>query len=144
AAVFHPGGTRVASAGRDRAIWLWDLASGEEVARLQGHSNYVWSLAFSPDGATLLSASGDRTLRLWDTEPLPKRYQARREGTAQRRGAEGWVARLSREKKERAAVAAAWRADAALSAPLRRAAEHAVLRRTLPPPAAPGNQHAPR
>ena len=70
AVAFHPDGTRLASAGRDRAVWLWDLARGEEVARLQGHTSYVWSLAFSPDGATLASGSGDFTVRLWDTAPL--------------------------------------------------------------------------
>ena len=62
-----PDGRRLATAGRDRAVWLWDLARGEEVARLQGHTSYVWSLAFSPDGATLASGSGDHTVRLWDT-----------------------------------------------------------------------------
>src|SRR5262249_56851577 len=82
AAAFHPDGTRLATAGRDRAIWLWDLARGEDVARLQGHASYVWSLAFSPDRATLVSGSGDSTLRLWDTAPLNNRYQARREAAA--------------------------------------------------------------
>ena len=84
AVAFHPGGTRLASAGRDRAIWLWDLERGEEVTRLPGHTSYIWSLAFSPDGKTLVSGSGDTTVRLWDTEPLSKRYQARREGEANR------------------------------------------------------------
>src|SRR5262249_1836556 len=102
------------------------------------------SLAFSPGGATLLSASGDGTLRVWDTEPLAKRYQARREDTAQRPEADRLVERVFREEREPAAVVAALRADAALSAPLRRAAECAVLRRTLPPPAAPANPHTPR
>jgi WD40 repeat protein/tRNA A-37 threonylcarbamoyl transferase component Bud32 len=78
AVAFHPNGTRLATAGRDRAIWLWDLNRGEEVARLQGHTSYVWSLAFSPDGSTLASGSGDFTVRLWDTKPLKVRYQARR------------------------------------------------------------------
>ncbi len=144
AAVFHPGGTRVASAGRDRAIWLWDLASGEEVARLQGHRNYVWSLAFSPDGATLVSGSGDDTVRLWDTAPLAKRILARREGAALRPEAERLVERLFREKKAPAEVVAALRADGSLSEPLRRAANRAVLRRTLHPQVAPGNQRDPR
>jgi WD40 repeat protein len=62
AAAFHPGGTRLASAGRDRAVWLCDLAKGEHVVRLQGHTSYVWSLAFSPDGKTLVSGSGDGTV----------------------------------------------------------------------------------
>ena len=78
-AAFHPDGTRLATAGRDRAIWLWDLARGEDVARLQGHTGFVWSLAFSPDGATLASGSGDATVRLWDTVPLKNRYESRRE-----------------------------------------------------------------
>jgi WD40 repeat protein/predicted Ser/Thr protein kinase len=84
AAAFHPDGTRLATAGRDRAIWLWDLARGVAVARLSGHTSYVWSLAWSPDGTTLASGSGDSTVRLWDTEPLRKRYRARRAAAALR------------------------------------------------------------
>jgi WD40 repeat protein len=88
AAAFHPDGTRLATAGRDRAIWLWDLARGAAVARLPGHTSFVWSLAFSPDGQTLASGSGDHTVRLWDTAPLKTRYQARREAEALRPVAE--------------------------------------------------------
>jgi WD40 repeat protein len=90
AVAFHPDGTRLASAGRDRAVWLWDLTRGEEVARLQGHTSFVWSLVFSPAGATLLSGSGDRAVRLWDTVPLKPRYQGRREAESLRPEAEGW------------------------------------------------------
>ena len=143
AAAFHPDGTRLATAGRDRAVWLWDLARGEEVARLQGHTSYVWSLAFSPDGATLASGSGDFTVRLWDTAPLKSRYQARREAEALRPEAERLVEQLWRQKNDPAEVVEALRADRALSEPLRQAALRAVLRRTQPPEAAPGNPHDP-
>ena len=139
AVAFHPDGTRLASAGRDRAVWLWDLARGEEVARLQGHTSYVWSLAFSPDGATLASGSGDFTVRLWDTAPLKARYQARREAEALRPEAERLVESLWRQKNDPAEVVEALRADRALSEPLRQAALRAVLRRVLPPEAAPDN-----
>jgi WD40 repeat protein len=141
AVAFHPDGRRLATAGRDRAVWLWDLARGEEVARLPGHTSYVWSLAFSPDGATLVSGSGDFTVRLWDTAPLKTRYQARREAEALRPEAERLVEQLWRQNHGATEVVAALRADRALSEPLRQAALRAVLRRERPPEAAPAHPH---
>jgi WD40 repeat protein len=137
AAAFHPDGTRLATAGRDRAIWLWDLKRGVEVARLPGHTSYVWSLAWSPDGATLASGSGDFTVRLWDTAPLKNRYEARREAQTLRPEAERLVEQLWRQKNNPHEIAEALRADRALSEPQRHAALRALLRRTLPADAAP-------
>jgi WD40 repeat protein len=130
AAVFHPDGTRIASAGRDRAVWLWDPASDQEVARLPGHTSYIWSLAFSPDGKSLVSGSGDSTVRLWDTEPLRTRYLARRAAESLHPDAEQLVERLFQEKRDAAEVVAAVRADQSLSESQRKAAMCAVLRQT--------------
>jgi hypothetical protein len=140
-AAFHPDGTRLATGGRDGAIWLWDLARGVEVARLSGHTSYVWSLAFSPDGNTLASGSGDFTVRLWDTAPLKVRYQARREAAALQPEAGRLVEQLWRQKNDWGAVTEALRADGALSEPLRQAALREVLRRAQPPEAVPANPH---
>jgi len=143
AVAFHPDGTRLATAGRDGAVWLWDLARGEAVARLPGHRSYVWSLAFSPDGATLASGSGDATVRLWDTAPLRTRYQARREAAALQPEAERLVERLWHEKNDPAAVVEALRADRVLGEALCQAALRAVLRRARPSEVAPAKPPPP-
>ena len=41
----------------DNTVRLWDVASGKETARLEGHGDAVWSVAFSPDGTRLASGS---------------------------------------------------------------------------------------
>jgi len=68
ALAWSPDGSRLASAGRDRSIRIWDTESWSQLALLNGHAAYVWSLAFSPDGSRLASGSGDGTVRIWNAE----------------------------------------------------------------------------
>jgi WD40 repeat protein len=63
---FSPDGKRLASAGRDQTVKVWDVASGQETLTLKGHTDWVTSVAFSPDGMRLASASYDRTVKIWD------------------------------------------------------------------------------
>jgi WD40 repeat protein/serine/threonine protein kinase/tetratricopeptide (TPR) repeat protein len=59
-------GTRLASAGDDRTVKVWEAATGKETLALRGHSQPVWSVAWSPDDRRLASASRDGTVRVWE------------------------------------------------------------------------------
>ena len=63
---WSPDGGRLASAGEDGTVRVWDAGSGAELRDLQGHEGPVRSVAFSPDGARLASAGQDGTVRVWD------------------------------------------------------------------------------
>jgi WD40 repeat protein len=52
----------------DVFIRLWDTATGAELRTLDGHSEFIMSLAFSGDGRYLLSGGQDRLAKLWEVE----------------------------------------------------------------------------
>jgi WD40 repeat protein len=68
-----PDGARLATAGGDVGIRIWDTATGEPLLFLVGHGDEVIDLAFSSDGHLLASGSIDRTVRVWDGRPLESR-----------------------------------------------------------------------
>jgi len=63
---FSPDGKLLASASVDATVRLWDVATGNPVHVLTGHSARLWSVAFSPDGQQLASASADKSVKIWD------------------------------------------------------------------------------
>jgi WD40 repeat protein/tRNA A-37 threonylcarbamoyl transferase component Bud32 len=63
---FSPDGKLLASAGKDKIIWLWDTATRQPRAKLEGHNEEINCVTFSMDGRLLASASEDGTIRLWD------------------------------------------------------------------------------
>ncbi len=50
-------------------IRLWDVATGDKLTTLDGHSLFIEDLVFSPDRKTLMSV-GDATILLWDWEKV--------------------------------------------------------------------------
>jgi WD40 repeat protein len=62
------------SAGEDWTIRLWGVRTRKELADspLRGHTEAVYSLAFSDDGANLASGSEDGTVRIWEVRGRPR------------------------------------------------------------------------
>lgn len=72
AAVSEDGG-RVAVAGSDGHLALWDTRANRRLGLPLGHRDMVWVLAFSADGRYLLSAGADRRAHVcdaWTCEPV--------------------------------------------------------------------------
>ncbi|CAG7852463.1 COMPASS-like H3K4 histone methylase component WDR5B {ECO:0000303/PubMed:19567704} Short=AtWDR5B {ECO:0000303/PubMed:19567704}, partial [Serendipita indica DSM 11827] len=53
----------------DKTVRVWNAETGEPLGpALKGHTNAVYSVAFSPDGHKIVSGSWDKTVRVWNAE----------------------------------------------------------------------------
>jgi len=72
-AAFKPDGTQLAGIKHrypvmPDTIMVWDVASGRELFRLQGHIGEIFDVRFSPDGRRLATSGRDATICIWDAE----------------------------------------------------------------------------
>ena len=66
---FSSNGHRIASAGVNRTVRVWNADTGQPIAESRPeHTDTIVQLVFSPDGRRLLSTSSENTMRLWDTD----------------------------------------------------------------------------
>jgi transducin (beta)-like 1 len=67
----------LATASYDATIKLWDVDTGKCLHTLEGHTDPVYSVAFSPDGKYLASGSFDKHLHIWNVKDgsLVRTYQ---------------------------------------------------------------------
>ncbi|KAG8726570.1 hypothetical protein FRC11_014914, partial [Ceratobasidium sp. 423] len=61
----HPTQALAVSGGEDDMGYIWDLYTGEIVARLSGHEDSVAAVGFSADGELVATGGMDGHVRLW-------------------------------------------------------------------------------
>jgi WD40 repeat protein len=67
---FSPDGKRALSASMDKTVRVWEVDTGKELCRFNGHSQFKGAYCgfFSPDGKQAFSAGwDDKAARMWDT-----------------------------------------------------------------------------
>jgi WD40 repeat protein len=70
---WSPDGKRLASAGQDGGVLIWDAAAGRNAGRITGRDIDLKALTFSPDGKSLAGTTTAGALCVWDVTTGEKR-----------------------------------------------------------------------
>lgn len=66
---FSNDGTRLASCGLDKNVFIWRVPSFDVLHRLEAHDGgEVCNLAWSPDDTMIVTCGRDRYAKIWNTE----------------------------------------------------------------------------
>ncbi len=63
---FSADGKLLVSAGNDKIVSLWDVASSRLVRTFEGHTLGILAVALSPDGHRMVSGGRDKLAQIWD------------------------------------------------------------------------------
>jgi len=75
-----PNRQLVAAGSLHMVVYIWNVATGGLLERLEGHQDGVYSVAFTQDGKGLVSGGLDKTLKYWDVTGLMSVIKGRKEG----------------------------------------------------------------
>jgi WD40 repeat protein len=67
---FSPDSRRLATAGEENTVKIWDVETGKELLPpLRGHNGDIYTVAFSPDkeGRWVASGGEDSAVNVWDS-----------------------------------------------------------------------------
>jgi WD40 repeat protein len=78
---FSPDGEHVATGNRDGIVWIWDVATGQEVTSFEEDgADWIRSLVYSPDGNLIAATHKDGTVNIWDVEKEEVTYSVTLDG----------------------------------------------------------------
>jgi hypothetical protein len=62
------GGRLAVTAGGDRMVKFWEVATGRETMRIEAHGSQVLGLDLNDEGTQLVTGGADRQLKVWDVK----------------------------------------------------------------------------
>jgi WD40 repeat protein/serine/threonine protein kinase len=67
---FSTDGRCLVAGGEKNTVKIWDVQTGQELQKFEGHSGDVWATAFSTDPASrwVASAGEDSTVKVWESQ----------------------------------------------------------------------------
>jgi WD40 repeat protein len=80
---YFPGGRRLASAGLDGRLIIWNLEDGTKHGIAAGYEGEtildrgIWSMTLSPDGKRILTQGGTGEIKVWDASSLTELFALR-------------------------------------------------------------------
>jgi WD40 repeat protein len=64
--IITPDNKRAIAGSRDKTLKIWDLTTRRQIYTLQGHKDWIASVAVTLDSKYLISGSKDKTLKVWN------------------------------------------------------------------------------